>query len=234
MRSRIAAALVLGACLPLSAAAAQPPPAAPVEREEALPGLGAALAGLRQGGYVLYFRHGLTDQGGADDAEADLTRCETQRNLSAAGRQQATAIGQAFKALGIPVGEVWASPFCRCKDTAQLAFGRFTVNRDLYFALQVDAAERAQLAGVLRRLLGGSPERGNTVIVAHTANLKEAAGLWPKPEGVAFVFRPLGGERPDLDHAHLAPGRAAATPAVPDRAGPGAGADRRSHRRLPL
>jgi len=32
----------------------------------------------------------------------------------------------------------------------------------------------------------------NTVIVAHTANLREAAGIWPKPEGVAYVFRPLG------------------------------------------
>jgi hypothetical protein len=41
-------------------------------------------------------------------------------------------------------------------------------------------------------MLATAPAKGsNAVIVSHTANLREAAGIWPKPEGVAYVFRPL-------------------------------------------
>ena len=88
------------------------------------------------------------------------------------------------------------SPFCRCKDTGKLAFGRFIVNNDLYFAINTDAAKTNELAESLRKTLATSPPAGtNAVIVSHTANLREAAGIWPKPEGVAYIFRPLSGGR---------------------------------------
>ena len=165
-------------------------------QEEPLPGLRSVLGELRRGGFVMYFRHATTDQAGASDEEANLARCETQRNLSAEGREQASRIRQAIRDLGIPVGTVTSSPFCRCKDTARLAFGRFTVSDDLYFAMGADADKRKRLAEALRRMLSSPPGKGtNTVIVAHTANLRESTGIWPKPEGVAYLFRPLpGGE----------------------------------------
>jgi len=165
-------------------------------QEGALPGLQAVLGELRKGGFVVYFRHATTDHAGASDEEANLASCETQRNLSAVGREQASRIGQAFRDLGIPVGTVTTSPFCRCKDTARLAFGRFTVSDDLNFAMGADGEERKRLAEALRRMLSSPPGPGtNAVIVAHTANLRESAGIWPKPEGVAYLFRPRpGGE----------------------------------------
>jgi phosphohistidine phosphatase SixA len=156
--------------------------------------LSSVLDELRAGGLVIYFRHAQTDPAGASDEEADLTRCATQRNLSAEGRSEAARIGKAFQALGIPVGTVKSSPFCRCKETAQLAFGHFTVNRDLYFAIGTSASDTTRFAQSLRRLLSTAPARGtNAVIVSHTANLREAAGIWPKPEGVAYIFRPWPG-----------------------------------------
>lgn len=159
-----------------------------------LPGLDARLDDLRRGGLVLYFRHAATEREGPDESGIDLERCETQRNLSEEGRDQAQRIGAAVRALGIPIGEVVTSPFCRCKETAELAFGDYRTSRDLYFAMDVAPAERERLSGMLRDMLSQQPEPGtNSVIVAHTANLKEAAGLWPKPEGVAYVFRPTGG-----------------------------------------
>jgi hypothetical protein len=79
-------------------------PVAAEPQEPALPGLDAVLGNLRRGGLVIYFRHALTDQSGAGDADADLARCETQRNLSAEGRDQATQTGKALRALAIPVG----------------------------------------------------------------------------------------------------------------------------------
>ena len=123
-----------------------------------------------------------------------MLKCETQRNLSAEGRTQATQIGKAFQGRSVPVGTVTTSPFCRTKDTAKLAFGRFTVSNDLYFAIGTDAAETKRFAESLRRMLSTPPAKAtNAVIISHTANLREAAGLWPKPEGVAHVFRPLPG-----------------------------------------
>jgi phosphohistidine phosphatase SixA len=158
--------------------------------------LSAVLGELRNGGLVIYFRHAATNQTGSSDETADLTKCETQRNLSAEGREQAAQIGKAFGALKIPVGSVTTSPFCRSKDTAQLAFGRFTVSHDLHFAIGADAGETKRFTQSLRRMLATAPPKGiNAVIVSHTANLREATGIWPKPEGVAYVFRPLpGGE----------------------------------------
>lgn len=164
--------------------------------EPDLPGLGSVLEELRHGGLIIYFRHGATDQTGPKDEEADMSRCETQRNLSGEGRSQAAQIGKDFRALGIPVGTVTTSPFCRAKDTAKLAFGRFTVNNDLYFAVGANASETNRMSAALRQMLSTQPEvRTNTVIVSHSANLREAAGIWPKPEGVAYVFRPLPGGR---------------------------------------
>jgi broad specificity phosphatase PhoE len=165
--------------------AAEPPPAD-----------AAVLSQLRAGGLVIYLRHAATDVTGVPEGAEDLARCETQRNLSAEGRAQAQAIGEALQRLDVPVGAVLSSPFCRCRDTARLAFGRAEVDPDLHFAMDVSPADRERLTAALRRMLSTPPADGhNTVIIAHTANLREAAGLWPKPEGTAYVFRPLSDGR---------------------------------------
>jgi broad specificity phosphatase PhoE len=89
------------------------------------------------------------------------------------------------------VAEVLSSPYCRCIDTAKLAFGKATAVQDLEFAISKPQAEAQRLGAALRKLLENKPPRGtNTVVVAHTANLKEAAGIWPKAEGDAIIFRP--------------------------------------------
>jgi phosphohistidine phosphatase SixA len=181
----VAAALLAVAALGLQASDAD-------AEDKSLAELGSVLGELRRGGLVIYFRHAATDQTGATDEASDLSRCETQRNLSAEGRAQAEGIGEAIKALGIPVGTVAASPFCRTRDTARLAFGRFTVSKDLYFVISTDAGETKRLADSLRRMLSTPPAKGtNSMLVSHSANLLEAAGIFAKPEGAAFVFRPL-------------------------------------------
>jgi hypothetical protein len=65
-----------------------------VTPEPALPGLNAVLADLRRGGFVLYMRHGITDTTHGDGEGGDLAHCETQRNLSDAGRTQEAAVGR--------------------------------------------------------------------------------------------------------------------------------------------
>ena len=36
------------------------------------------------------------------------------------------------------------------------------------------------------------PPGSNTVLVSHTANLREVTNIWPKPEGVVHIFKPSG------------------------------------------
>jgi broad specificity phosphatase PhoE len=179
------AALALAACtgfLSFLAGAAEPEAA----------DLRSLLPQLRKGGYVIFIRHAATEHVGATDEAADLARCETQRRLSEAGRAQAASIGKAFKALAIPVGDVQSSPFCRAIETAALAFGRHKVNNDLVFVMSSSAAEANRLADALKRMLATAPAKGtNTVLVSHSANLREAAGIFAKPEGAVYVFRPL-------------------------------------------
>ncbi len=83
----------------------------------------AALRALRAGGAVVAFRHALAP-GTFDPPGFKLGDCSTQRNLSDEGRAQARRIGQWFAQHGLRPARVRSSPWCRCIDTAVLAFGK--------------------------------------------------------------------------------------------------------------
>lgn len=152
----------------------------------------ALVEALRQGGYVLFMRHASTEHIKIDRSKVRMDDCSTQRNLSAQGRQEAEDIGKAFKQLAIPVGEVISSPYCRCHETAQLAFGKARIDTHLRFTIGENETETAALKEALTTLLVTPPQTAtNTVLISHTGNLKETTGIWPKPEGVIAVFKPL-------------------------------------------
>jgi phosphohistidine phosphatase SixA len=157
------------------------------------------VAALRSGGYVLFFRHAATDPTPDDAVPVVLGDCTTQRNLSDAGRAQATAIGQALTRLNIPVGDVLSSPFCRCLDTGRLAFGRATIEPTLenLETVKSDAERQARIEG-LRRLLSIRPNGpANSVLVAH-GNILTATARVSVVEGGAAIFRPEGEGRSTL------------------------------------
>lgn len=185
---------VIGACaMALAAALTVSPVLAADTSDLDQAGLSGAelVRALRNGGYVIYFRHAATDHSRADNDRANLENCDQQRTLSRKGLDQARAIGRAFTTLGIPVARVESSPYCRCLETGKLAFGEVLVSDMLSSAISQSRAETDRSAAALRARLGEHPPLGtNTVLVSHTANLKEATGIWPDPEGVAIVFRP--------------------------------------------
>lgn len=82
----------------------------------------ALLRQLQAGDLILYMRHAATEdmtetrRGAYDD-------CSWQRNLSRAGREQASAVAAALPSLKLPIDTVIASPTCRTMDTARIAFG---------------------------------------------------------------------------------------------------------------
>lgn len=171
------------------------------EEEHALPP--ARLEGrelveaLRGGGKIIFMRHSISDTTQVDESLTDINNCATQRNLSEAGRAQARSIGDAFSELGIPVGSVISSPFCRCRETGQLAFGHVQLSENLYYTVRDDKVTRSNRSLELRKLLAKAPETGkNTVLISHTANLKEAVNIWPESEGIIMVFEPSGAGEP--------------------------------------
>jgi virginiamycin B lyase len=150
---------------------------------------------LRRGGYVLAFRHAATDFS-ITDSTRDLRDCSRQRNLTAKGRREARAIGREFRRLGIPVGRVLASPFCRTRETARLAFGREVPSNALLSAefFQGEPAGDRQPAR-LRHLLASPPRRAtNTILVSHNFAIDDATGE-SLAEGEAVIVTPVEGGR---------------------------------------
>jgi phosphohistidine phosphatase SixA len=143
---------------------------------------------LQQGGNVLVLRHAISD---AEINRQELLRsCALQRNLSEQGREQARAIGEAMRALRIPTGDVRSSPMCRTRDTARLAFGRVTLDRDLVspgvIGTEVDDTQRAV---ALRVMVEDAPPAGeNTVLVTHTGNIGAALREETVDEGEMLVY----------------------------------------------
>jgi phosphohistidine phosphatase SixA len=150
-----------------------------------------SLGDLKRGGYIIFIRHTATDWQTADAESVDLKNCATQRGLSDKGREDARAIGGAIKRLGVPVGRVVASPYCRCLETARLAFGQADVDDGL--AQLAGKAAQTDWQPVFERLrgrLGTRPAPGtNTVLVGHGTNLLGAAQVKVE-EGQAAVFEP--------------------------------------------
>jgi len=175
------------AALGLLAGCGDEPPPAPAR----VPPLVDALRG---GGLVLAIRHAATEA--TTDRQESLRSCGAQRNLTEAGRRQARELGEGLRALRVPIGDVRASPFCRTQETARLAFGRVRVDDDLTsLGARGGVEDDDRRVRALRRLLGVRRHTGGTrVLVVHTANLGEAAGI-SLVEGETAVYRPLGRAR---------------------------------------
>lgn len=182
------AGLALAAAMACASAQGQPDP------QHALAGAKLAAA-LRDGGFVIYFRHADTGPAVPEPPGFDLARCETQRNLNDNGRAQARDIGVQFGRLGIPVGPVLSSELCRCWQTAELAFGRFQRTSDLTGVPRSEqwAQLRAQRSQALRKLLSSTPPAGrNTVLVSHGFNLMDLERFHLGTQGEAAIYRPDG------------------------------------------
>jgi phosphohistidine phosphatase SixA len=149
---------------------------------------------LKQGGYVLYFRHGATNNTGEKTVESkDLDNCAIQRNLSPEGKAQSKSMGAAIKRHQIPIGTVYTSPYCRCVDTAMNLFGKAKKSEALHFAIHTSRVQNEESTQQLLEMLATKPLAGmNTAIISHTANLNSAVKIFPRPEGVAHVFKPEG------------------------------------------
>jgi len=150
---------------------------------------------IKAGGHILYMRHGITKRKDKSRSKVlvDLSSCGTQRNLTEEGQAQVKRIGGVIKSLGIPIGKVKSSPYCRTKETAKAVFGAYDVDDKLAYSMSKAQKESEMLGKYLKNAMFNSSDViANAVFVGHTANLKDGLGIWPKPEGVIVIFKKEG------------------------------------------
>jgi phosphohistidine phosphatase SixA len=168
--------ILLHACIALSTAIA-----ADRTSEEAL------WAVLKSGGHIVLIRHAVTEPGIGDPPGFTIGDCSTQRNLSAKGRADAQRIGEAFRARNIPISNVLSSRWCRCIDTAQLAFGRVTPEPMLDSMFN----DPNRTGGEKVREVFASAARhtgsGNLIFVTHAQNIQALTGVSPSSGELILV-----------------------------------------------
>ncbi|MEX2198134.1 MAG: histidine phosphatase family protein [Burkholderiales bacterium] len=153
---------------------------------------------VREGGHVLFVRHALTDPGFGDPPGFKLEACATQRNLSAQGRAQAQRLGQTLRERKVPIGEVLSSPWCRCIETAKLAFGRAQAWPALSNLHSRHQNAEPQVRA-LRPRIAAHRGKENLVLVSHGSTALALTGehpamgellvLKPQPTGFRLVGR---------------------------------------------
>ncbi len=185
-------------------------PSAAAENTELLTGE-PLVQSLRAGGLNVYFRHAQTNWSQSDRVAQpeDWTSCDPSRvrQLSDEGRQQARQIGDAIRALGIPVGEIVASPYCRTVETAsEMGLGAVEPTTDI-INLRVArffGGQASVVATARARLAQPPPEGTNRILVAHGNVARESTPVYPsEAEGVIFLpdgtdgFKVVGRLTPD-------------------------------------
>jgi broad specificity phosphatase PhoE len=144
--------------------------------QAAEPGDEALWQRMRSGGVTVLMRHAQTVPGIGDPPGFVLGQCPTQRNLSGGGRRDARSIGAAFQRRGIEPGAVWSSRWCRCLDTARLAFGRVQPEPSLDSMFNDDTARSSAKLRDLHAKLAARQETTPLVLVTHDVNIRALTG----------------------------------------------------------
>ena len=128
---------------------------------------------LDEGGKIIFIRHAYAP-GGGDPNNFNLSDCSTQRNLSKEGREQAKLIGKFFKENHIKIDRVLSSEWCRCKETAKIAFKDFTTSNFLNsFYDPLYQKNKNKQIKELNNYIETLKTNGNLILVTHYVLISE-------------------------------------------------------------
>jgi phosphohistidine phosphatase SixA len=156
-----------------------------------------AWAALVKGGHVALIRHGNAPPGyGGDPPGFKIDDCKTQRNLDETGREQARALGEAFRNHGVRVDRILSSPWCRCLDTARLmAVGPVESS----WALVPDTGPNPPVRLLeLKEIVSAWRGPGTLVLVTHAFTVRALMGFLPI-QGETVVLKPGSGNSAGAD-----------------------------------
>ena len=134
---------------------------------------------LKSGGKIIFIRHALAP-GGGDPEDFDILNCNTQRNLNEVGREQAKQIGNFFSEEKIPIKEVISSEWCRCKETAAIAFSGYKTEKFLnsFFSEKFKKNKNLQIKN-LRSYVDRWDKKKNLILVTHYVVILEILDYAP-------------------------------------------------------
>ena len=134
---------------------------------------------LKKGGKIIFIRHAYAP-GGGDPKNFNINDCNTQRNLNSEGRIQSKKIGDFFKKNKIFIEKVYSSEWCRCKETASIAFENFETKNFLnsFFSEQFVENRQNQIKD-LNRFIKNWNGNGNLIFVTHYVVISELLNYAP-------------------------------------------------------
>jgi len=147
------------------------------------------LASLKEGNKLIFIRHAYAP-GGGDPENFDINDCNTQRNLSESGRLQAKNIGNFIKENQINFKKVYSSEWCRCKETAEIAFGDFETKSFLnsFFSQRFSKNKNKQIRD-LNNFLDNLKDDSNLVFVTHYVLISEVLNYTPSSGEIIIADR---------------------------------------------
>jgi phosphohistidine phosphatase SixA len=161
------------------------------------------IAALKQGGYVLIFRHTATDDSQKDVYPFRFDDMSAQRQLSDKGRDMARQMGAAITRLAIPIGDAYTSRLNRAIETGKLLTGKDVKPVDALTdssnasasGMANPTAANSKAGAAVRQLVDMPPKSGaNTFLITHKTNIADAFGkeAGDVQDGEAFVYKPGG------------------------------------------
>ena len=134
---------------------------------------------LKKGGKLIFIRHAYAP-GGGDPENFNLYDCNTQRNLSPSGRDQAKKIGNFFQDNKIPIDKVYSSEWCRCKETASIAFNKYETKNFLNSFFSAKFSEnREKQVNDFNKFLKNWDQKQNIIFVTHYVVISELLNYAP-------------------------------------------------------
>ena len=134
---------------------------------------------LEEGGKLIFIRHAYAP-GSGDPNNFNLNDCSTQRNLSEEGKKQAKSIGEFFIKNEIKIDKVLSSEWCRCKETAKIAFKNFSTNSFLNsFYSSKFAKNKDKQVKALKEYIQKFKSDKNLVLVTHYVLISEILNYGP-------------------------------------------------------
>ena len=134
---------------------------------------------LKKGGKIIFIRHAYAP-GGGDPNNFDINDCDTQRNLNDEGRLQSKKIGDFFKKNEISIEKVYSSEWCRCKETASIAFRSFETKKFLNsFFSERFAKNRANQVENFNKFMNNWNGKGNLIFITHYVVISEILNYAP-------------------------------------------------------
>ena len=146
---------------------------------------------FEQGGKLIFIRHAYAP-GSGDPKNFNLNDCSTQRNLNDSGREQSKNIGKFFSRHNIKFNNIFSSEWCRCKETAIIAFKKFETKKFLnsFYSAQFAKNRKKQIQD-FKYFLEKWNKKDNLIFVTHYVVISEILNYAPSSGEIVIADKNL-------------------------------------------